>query len=130
MEIPTETAWKPAVKVSGSSMVSHFFNDPFGAVSNRMHFFAGREYHTVSVVIFALDQTSEDGFERGRPSNGQCVAKIRETVMVTQQVGLAPALPAEAVPEVHPWLSLQLLASEPVPRLPRPDGRFVPKPSS
>jgi hypothetical protein len=38
MEIPTETARKPAVKVSGSSMVSHFFNDPFEAISNRMHF--------------------------------------------------------------------------------------------
>jgi|HubBroStandDraft_4_1064222.scaffolds.fasta_scaffold510752_1 hypothetical protein len=50
----------------------------------------GREYYTVSALIFALDQTSEDGLGRWRPSSIQCIAKICETVCVTQQVGKLP----------------------------------------
>jgi hypothetical protein len=46
-----------------------------------------REYHSVSGVILALNQTGEDGLGCGRPSGSQCIPKIRETVCVTQKIG-------------------------------------------
>src|SRR5258708_374121 len=44
---------------------------------------ASRKYHSVSALILALDQTSQDGLGCGQPSGRQCLPQIREAVRIT-----------------------------------------------
>jgi hypothetical protein len=60
-------------------------------------FLTGWDYHTVSALSFALVTASENRLGRENPSKSQRIAKVCETVRVTQQVSELRYFPSEEI---------------------------------